>query len=286
VRKSALARKLFKKSNPPKVAASHRSGYLFHGDALEFLKTLGDSVADIVFLDPPFNLGKDYGSHKASDNADPEQYHAFLQDVIRESSRVLRSGGALFLYHLPFWASRVAPALHDRLEFRHWIAVSMKNGFVRGKRLYPAHYALLYFTKGDPATFKRPRLAPQRCRHCDEMVKDYGGYTPIIKRKGINLSDFWDDVSPVRHPINKNRGANELPIAITERVVKIAGRKHGVLIDPFVGSGVSLVSALRAGMHFAGNDLVRRNLTVCVERLKNENGAAKNGRKVRKKSKH
>ena len=36
----------------------------------------------------------------------------------------------------------------------------MKNGFARGKKLYPAHYALLYFTKGMPASFQRPKILP------------------------------------------------------------------------------------------------------------------------------
>jgi site-specific DNA-methyltransferase (adenine-specific) len=144
----------------------------------------------------------------------------------------------------------------------------MKNGFVRGQRLYPAHYALLYFTKGAPSAFNRPRLSPQRCRHCDGFVKDYGGYTPIIVEKGINLSDFWDDISPVRHAKNKNRGANELPPLITDRVMAIAGQPGGVLVDPFVGTGTTLVSAVTAGMTFVANDMVRSNLETCSARLR------------------
>jgi site-specific DNA-methyltransferase (adenine-specific) len=64
------------------------------------------------------------------------------------------------------------------LLFRHWIAVSMKGTFPRGKKLYPAHYALLYFTKGLPATFNRDevRQPVPACRHCGGDVKDYGGH--------------------------------------------------------------------------------------------------------------
>jgi site-specific DNA-methyltransferase (adenine-specific) len=260
-------RGIFKAKSDCRIIPFCTRGYLCESDALEFLASLSDKVADIVFLDPPFNLGKDYGSRKAKDDNDPEAYQRFMTDIVNESIRVLKVGGALFLYHLPYWATRLAPILHGRMEFRHWIAVSMKNGFARGERLYPAHYALLYFTKGQPKTFKRPRLAPQMCRHCRGMIKDYGGYTSIITQKGINLSDVWDDVSPVRHSKYKTRDANELPRVITDRIVKIAGRKLGLLVDPFVGSGVSLISALRAGMKFAGNDVVKRNITVCLDRL-------------------
>src|SRR5439155_1157668 len=84
---------------------------------------------------------------------------------------------------LPSWAIRIGAALQQRLQLRHWIAVSMKNGFVRGKHLYPAHYALLYFTKGQPSFFTRPRVTPAKCRHCQNVVKDYGGYWPIIEKR-------------------------------------------------------------------------------------------------------
>ena len=87
---------------------------------------------------------------------------------------------------------RVGGSLEGELTFRHWIAISMKNGFVRGRRLYPADYALLMFSKGDMSAFERPRIEPQRRRRRN-LVKDYGGYTGIITEKGINLSDFSED---------------------------------------------------------------------------------------------
>ena len=73
-----------------------------------------------------------------------------MKQVIDRSAEVLKDGGALYLYHIPKWAIRLAPFLEHALDFRHWIAISMKNGFVRGNHLYPAHYALLYYTGSSP----------------------------------------------------------------------------------------------------------------------------------------
>jgi len=143
----------------------------------------------------------------------------------------------------------------------------MKSGFVRGEWLYPAHYSLLYFTKGAPGNFSRPRLSPTRCRHCGEQIKDYGGYKHIIAAKGINLSDFWDDVSPVRHKNTKWRTQNELPIAITNRIMHISGSKGMLLVDPFVGSGGSLLAAVQHGLTFVGGDMVETNCRIAAERL-------------------
>ena len=264
--------------------AANENGFITRGDALIFGKALKSEIADIVFLDPPFNLGKEYGVARWLENGDADAYELYLKKLIREMVRVLKPGGAFFLYHLPYWASRLSQELLGQLHFRHWIAIAMKNGFVRGENLYPAHYALLYYTKGTPARFARPRLEPQLCRHCRKLVKDYGGYTGIIQSKGINLSDFWDDLSPVRHKNRKHRRANQLPLALTDRILAIAGYSNGLLIDPFAGTGTSLMSALQARMFFVGNEISKRSVRVCMTRLKdavNESPRIKNVRKFR-----
>jgi site-specific DNA-methyltransferase (adenine-specific) len=220
-------------------------------DALQFLELLKPNIADIVFIDPPFNLGKIYGSRgRHADRLADDAYLEFMRAVLQRASRILKPGGALYLYHLPRWALVLAnDLLAQDLTFRHWIAVTMKNGFVRGMRLYPAHYALLYFTKGEPAYFSRPKLQPKQCRHCQKLLKDYGGYARFIK-DGLNLSDVWDDLSPVRHKKHKTRLSNELPPELTRRVVAISGPSSGVLVDPFAGTGSSGTAARESGLSF------------------------------------
>jgi site-specific DNA-methyltransferase (adenine-specific) len=232
------------------------------------LNSLRNECADIVFLDPPFNLGKKYGSREGkADRHSESEYEQFMQSILRESVRILSPGGALFLYHLPQWAMRFGAFLQGEMSFRHWIAVSMKNGFVRGDNLYPAHYALLYFTKGVPKTFNRPKVPAATCRSCGQFVKDYGGYKRYIE-SGINLSDVWEDLSPVRHARYKKRSENELPLELTNRVIQISGRKKGLLVDPFVGSGTSIISAYDAGMRYVASDRETTYCDIAEARLK------------------
>ena len=146
----------------------------------------------------------------------------------------------------------------------------MKNGFARGERLYPAHYALLYYSKGSPAVCSRPRLDPLVCRHCGEFVRDYGGYRAIIEEQGVNLSDIWDDLSPVRHAARKHRVANELPREMTDRIVSIAGSTGGWFLDPFAGSGTAVLSAREAHMHFVAGDLSEEYARVVEDRLRSD----------------
>ena len=216
-----------------KLVASYKAkrirGEILQAEAVEFLRTIKSKSATLVFLDPPFNLGKSYSKkNKKLDKKTEPEYQRWMEDVLIESVRILAEGGTLYLYHVPLWAIRFGGFLESRLDFKHWIAVSMKNGFMRGKRLYPAHYALLMFTRGQPAHFARPRIEPKRCRHCTEYIKDYGGYKHIIEKQGINLSDFWEDLSPVRHANRKNRAANELPCLLFSRIFAISGGRPGL----------------------------------------------------------
>jgi len=247
-----------------------KHGQLSRGDALGFLRTLDDGTADVVFLDPPFNLGKHYSKQDRKLDRRPEaDYERWLRRVLLESSRILKPGGIMFLYHLPVWAMRMGAALDKdgEIQFFHWVAISMKNGFVRGEHLYPAHYALLMFSKGKPSHFRRPKLSPSRCRHCGGYIKDYGGYRAIIDKKGLNLSDVWEDLSPVRHTSTKNRAANELPQRLFDRVFAMAGKRGGVYVDPFSGSGTGVVSAVKAGMKYRACDLLRDNCLLLARRL-------------------
>lgn len=244
-------------------------GRIFTGDALAFLRTLGDASASIVFLDPPFNLGKDYGPSRQPllDRRSDGEYRCWVESILIESARILKVGGALYLYHIPIWALRFANTLESVLTFRHWIAISMKNGFARGIRLYPAHYALLFFTKGKAAHLSRPKISPTLCRHCKRHIKDYGGYAKIIGAKGINLSDVWEDISPLRHRSTKHRRANELPPKITERIIAISGTPGGLYVDPFAGTGSGVLSAMQAAMTFEACDIVTSNCKIIAKRI-------------------
>ena len=142
----------------------------------------------------------------------------------------------------------------------------MKNGFVRGEKLYPAHYALLYYTKGKPQTFTRPKIPALTCPHCSKYVRDYGGYKHLVQ-DGINLADIWDDLSPVRHKKHKNRSCNELPLEIPRRAVQISGPKGGLLVDPYAGSGTALLAAKEQGMRFVGCDRERQFFHLMKDRL-------------------
>lgn len=253
---------------PPPGRTVFDDGEVVCSDATSLLDSLNQGIADIVFLDPPFNLGKKYGSKShLSDLRSDDEYLSWMKTILDSSARVLKPGGALYLYHLPRWGAPLAAHLQETLHFRDWIAISMTNGMPPPNRLYPSHYALLYFTKGDAATFHKIKIPGATCPHCGKFLKNWGGRKRFLKH-GVNLSDVWTDISPIRHRKFKNRLANELPSTIPSRAISISGVKGGLLIDPFAGSGNALLAARSHRMRFLGGDLQRAYFNVLCRRLR------------------
>ncbi len=124
-------------------------------------------------------------------------------------------------------------------------------------RLYPSHYSLLYFVKGPQARVFHPdRLPMQVCPHCAGDLRDYGGYKAKMNPKGVNLSDVWWDVSPVRHAKHKRRnGANELPLKVLDRVIEMSTNEGDLVFDPFGGAGTTYMAAELKGRRWLGSEI-------------------------------
>jgi site-specific DNA-methyltransferase (adenine-specific) len=230
---------------------------MFQADCMKLFPLLKEGEIDCVFADPPFNLGKVYGNGEVNDALAEEEYLKWSYSWLDEAVRILKDGGALFVYILPRWGYHFAAHLEERgMQFRHWIAVSMKGTFPRGNKLYPAHYGLLYFTKGEPRTFHRIRVPIPTCRHCGKEIKDYGGHRKYLNPKGLNLTDIWEDTSPARHRKFKSRWhVNELKPVIPWRAIKMATNPRNVVLDPFGGGGSTYLEAERLKRYWIGTEI-------------------------------
>ena len=256
----------FVNGNNPKPAFRTKMGAVFSGDCLEILPQIRAEMVDMVFADPPFNLGKEYGK-SVNDSKTGHEYLEWCHSWIDECVRVLKPGGAFFLYNIPKWNIQLAHHMMEQMHFRDWIAVDIKFGLPLRGRLYPSHYSLLYFSKGRHKTFNNIRVPIQVCRHCGGDVKDYGGHRGAMNPNGANLTDVWADVPPVRHWKfkTKKRKANALSTKMLERVVHMSTNEGEVVLDPFGGSGTTYAVCEHMNRRWLGVE--QESVDVIVERL-------------------
>lgn len=276
---------LLQQSNPTAYQSVYQTerGQLFQGDCIDLLKDLPDQCVDTIFADPPFNLNKDYGKN-VSDNLQREAYLTWSKHWLEESVRVLKPGGSLFVFNLPAWLIEYGAFLNaNGMLFRHWIACRMPKTFPRGKKLSPAHYGLLYYTRGEPATFNKVYVPIPTCRHCGKEIRDYGGHRNKLNPLGLNLmdvfdaaedvwedasiedhdhtqlwtsiEDLWDDIPPVRHSKYKTRTANELAPIMLERIIALSTNEDDLVLDPFGGSGTTFYAAEKMNRCWLGIEI-------------------------------
>lgn len=260
---------------PPRLIYASNEGTLFQGDCVELLGQMSTDSVDLVFADPPFNLGKFYKTESFTDRLVEESYRNWCHTWLLQMTRVLRPGGSLFLYHWPKWLIDLGQWLNSlpSLQYRSWIAMNMKGGFPIRNRLHPAHYGILYYTKvGGQSTFNVVRHRAPVCRHCGKEVRDYGGYRGKFKKyedeggvPWIQISDFWEDTRPARQDKSRGLQIAELPLHIPERAVLMASNPGDVVVDVFGGGGSTYHAAQLHGRHWIGCDI--GEVTPILQRL-------------------
>lgn len=262
-------------SYPPRLVYTGQEGVLFQGNCLSLLNHMASDSVDLVFADPPFNLGKSYDSEAFTDALETEKYRSWCQTWLSEMVRVLRPGGSLFLYHWPKWLIELGHWLNNlpMLEYRSWIALTMKSGFPIKSRLHPAHYGILYYTKrGEKHTFNVVRSRTPICRHCGKEVRDYGGYRDKFDKyededgvPWIQISDFWEDTRPARQDKSRQIRVVELPLLIPERVILLATNPGDIVLDVFGGGGSTYHAAQMHERRWIGCDIA--DVTPILQRL-------------------
>jgi site-specific DNA-methyltransferase (adenine-specific) len=113
-------------------------GRLYEADCVKVLASSESESSELVFADPPFNLGKIYSSG-IDDSIAEESYLTWCREWIDECIRILQPGGSFFLYNLPKWNLLLGHYIANSLTFRHWITVDIKFSLPIGGRLYPSH---------------------------------------------------------------------------------------------------------------------------------------------------
>ena len=244
-----------------------------HGENLEVLRALPDGIANLVYIDPPFNTGKTqrrtalrtvrdeagdrvgFGGHRyRTERLESRSYRdrfddlpAFLEPRLVEARRVLAADGSLYV-HLDPRESHYVKVLLDRLfgrdAFLNELVWAYDYG-ARSKSRWPAKHDVILFYAKDPdryvfdleAAGRIPYLAP-------------GLVGPEKAARGKTLTDTWwhTIVSPTGK--EKTGYPTQKPLGVIERIVKASSRPGDLVLDFFAGSGTTGEAALRNGRRF------------------------------------
>ncbi|MBU4511598.1 site-specific DNA-methyltransferase [bacterium] len=248
---------------------------IIQGDCLEVMKNIPDNSVDITFADPPFNLKKRYNGYK--DNKEFNAYLAWCKQWIYEMVRITKPTGSIFVHNIPKWLTYYSSFLNDSTYFKHWIAWDAPSAPM-GKTLQPSHYGILYYVKNlKKSKFYEIRYPHKRCRKCSYLLKDYGGKKASLHPFGPLVSDVWTDIHRIKHNKYRDEHPCQLPIHLLERIILMSTDENDIVLDPFVGTGTTVISAKRLGRRFIGIDIDETYVNITKNKLSKESPNSKVG---------
>jgi len=241
---------------------------VIQGDCLEVMKNIPDNSVDITFADPPFNLKKRYNGYK--DNKKFNVYLSWCKQWIYEMVRITKPTGSIFVHNIPKWLTYYSNFLNEIAYFKHWIAWNAPSAPM-GKSLQPSHYGILYYVKDmKKRKFYEIRYPHKRCRKCGYLLKDYGGKKASLHPFGPLVSDVWTDIHRIKHNKYRDEHPCQLPIHLLERIILMSTDENDIVLDPFVGTGTTVIAAKRLGRKFIGIDIDETYVNITKNKLSKE----------------
>jgi site-specific DNA-methyltransferase (adenine-specific) len=234
---------------------------ILHGDSLTMIPKLRKEQFDLVFADPPFNIGYQYDRYH--DRLPASDYVTWTRRWLVECKRVLKPTGTIWVAIGDDYAAQVKIAI-DELGFtmRNWVIWHYTFGVQCSKKYARAHTHLLYFV----ADKKRFTFNADAIRVPSARQQVYGD------KRANPLGKIPDDVwtfSRICGTFKERTGHPcQMPEAVLERIIKTCTCPGDKILDPFAGSGTTLAVARKLGRKCVGIELSQVYCDQIQNRLK------------------
>lgn len=266
------------------------------GDCLAIALELPSESARLIYLDPPFLTQKTH-SLRARDRArefsfddlwsSHDEYARFLSPRLLELRRVLADDGTI-VFHCDRRASHIARALLSRTfgeeNLRSEVIWHYRRWSNAQRALLPAHQTLYFYSKSERYIFHPTYVDYSPSTNVDQILQrrrrdEHGKATyerdasgVIVTgdpKRGVPLSDVWD--IPLLNPKANERVGypTQKPILLLERVINLVTDPGDLVVDPFCGSGTTLVAARLLGRRAIGIDISKEAVALAKGRLMN-----------------
>lgn len=227
-----------------------RTNTVITGDCLDVLPTLPEGCADLVFADPPFNIGFKYDVYR--DSRPRGEYLAWADRWLAAVLRVLAPHGSLWVHV----GEEIAAEYRVRLDalgltWRNTIIWHYTFGPHQRNKFGRDHSCLLHYVRNPKRfTFNADaiRVPSKRQTVYRDKRADPRGRVP---------GDVWTvpRVCGRFRERNKTGHGCQMPEAVLERVIRVASNPGDLVLDPFAGTGTTLAVAKKLGRRYLGVEL-------------------------------
>jgi len=244
---------------------------LYRGDAVKILKQLPEAFVDLVVTSPPYNVGKEYGD-SVNDRKSYEEYLEFARGWLEGAYRVLKYGGRIAV-NVPSCIQQSARSRYAYMAF-DYVKVMREVGFidmdwivwVKNQNGLPVGRDTAWGSWCSPSH-------PYVRDACEYVIVMSKGSRKRVDKKGKNdimpeefklfTTNVW-----IMSPVKDREHPAVFPKELPYRLMKLYTWEGDVVLDPFSGSGTTLVVGLELRRKVIGIEIEERWCKVAVKRLK------------------
>lgn len=234
------------------------------GDSLKTMPRLPRGFADLMIVDPPYNLSKNYHGNKFS-RIDDGEYAVYTAAWIEKTLPLLKPNASVYV--CCDWKSSlvIGPVLAKYFQIRNRITWQREKGRGAARNWKNGMEDIWFATLGDQYTFnleavkiRKKVLAPYRQ---NGKPKDWEE-TECGRFRNTCPSNFWDDVSVPYWSMPENTAhPTQKPEKLIAKLILASSNPGDIVFDPFLGSGTTSVTAAKLNRRYVG---IEQNPNYCI----------------------
>lgn len=238
------------------------------GDCCDLLEQVAPESVALAVVDPPYNIGYDYGEDEYDDNLSPALYQRWSRQWMKLVHRALQPDGSMWLIIGDEWAAELKVLSREvGFHLRSWVVWYYTFGVNSPKKLSRSHAHLLYLTKNPTAfTFNSNQIRVPSARavvyndkraHPDGRLPDD---TWILRPQDLPdgfpaEGDTWHVPRVCGTFKERQEGAaNQLPEQLVGRIIRACSDEGQLILDPMCGTGTVLATAKKLNRRYLGFD--------------------------------
>ena len=235
-----------------------------NGDTFEILDLLPRNFVDLLIVDPPYNLDKEFGTGKFKKMTD-EDYYVYTETWIKKVLPLLKENASIYV--CCDWNSSmvIGQVLKKYFHIQNRITWQREKG--RGalsnwkngmEDIWFATKSKIYTFNVEDVKLRRKVIAPYKT---DGKPRDWEE-TANGNFRNTFPSNFWDDISIPYWSMPENTAhPTQKPEKLLAKIILASSNKNDIVFDPFLGSGSTSVTAKKLGRNYVG---IERNEQYCV----------------------
>jgi adenine-specific DNA-methyltransferase len=245
---------------------------VFHGDVLECFSEVPDSSVDLVFADPPYNIGKDFNGIKDEYNED--EYLSWMEKWIEEIDRVLSPTGTVYLMNSTQNFAHMDLISRKYFSILSRIVWSYDSSGVQAKTKFGSSWEpILHMVKNEKKyTFNSKDIMVEAKTGSKRKLIDYRKTPPQPYNTQKVPTNVWE-IPRVRYKMDEYENhPTQKPHKLLERVILASSNPGDTVMDPFCGSFSTGYATITLGRKFVGFELNEDFVKIGIRRLNLHSG--------------